>query len=226
MRFIKHNRGDKIGDNGIIYLEEAGYSNNNLRLIKAQCKCGNIFIGYRAYISKNERKSCGCQTYISRKKQYTEGQLIGSNDISYVKDVQSEKDYRTIFAKCFCGNTFISILSNILTDKTSSCGCWKHNLTSHWLYNRWHGIKDRCYNPNRVNYHKYGAKGVVIHNEWKNNFQAFYDYMITLPKYDRVLIDHLTIDRYPDKKGNYESGNLRWATIKEQNNNRRNNINI
>lgn len=78
---------------------------------------------------------------------------------------------------------------------------------------------DRCTLPLNDNYENYGARGIHICDEWVRDFQAFYDYVSQLPKFD---MDGMSLDRI-DTDGNYEPGNMRWATMKEQQRNRRNN---
>jgi hypothetical protein len=92
-----------------------------------------------------------------------------------------------------------------------------HGMTKHGyaprIYRIWAGMKDRCYNKNRSKYKRYGARGIVVCEEWKNNFMNFYNWAIS-----NGYQDNLSIDR-KDNDGNYEPDNCRWITNKEQCNN-------
>jgi hypothetical protein len=84
----------------------------------------------------------------------------------------------------------------------------------HPLYAMWRQMRDRCNNPNSHKYQYYGALGVKVCTQW-NDFATFLADVGERPH------PNLTLDRYPNKNGNYEPGNIRWATIQEQNSNKR-----
>ena len=88
------------------------------------------------------------------------------------------------------------------------------------IYSIWKGIKTRCYNEKHVHYNSYGGRGIVVCNEWKDSFEAFYEWSMA-----NGYSENLTLDRI-DVNGNYEPSNCRWSTRKEQLNNKRNNIMI
>lgn len=83
-------------------------------------------------------------------------------------------------------------------------------------YRSWYSMLKRCTMPADDAYHKYGAKGIKICERWLK-FENFLADMGIRP-------EGKTLDRYPDKKGNYEPGNVRWATQLEQQANRSDNL--
>jgi hypothetical protein len=128
---------------------------------------------------------------------------------------------------CDCGNLFVAIGKNIRNNHTQSCGCLQrkrsseasttHGKTRTGLHNVWKTMKQRCTNPNNHKFHLYGARGIRVCDEWMNSFEAFYDYVSQLPHFGEK---GRSIDRI-DVNGNYEPGNVRWATASEQEHNKR-----
>lgn len=87
----------------------------------------------------------------------------------------------------------------------------------------WSGIKRRCYNPNDRSYERYGARGIKIADEWKDNFEAFRDYILKEIGH-RPTTKH-SMDRI-NPNGNYCPGNIRWADKTQQARNRRNSFTL
>lgn len=83
-------------------------------------------------------------------------------------------------------------------------------------YLSWSHMMGRCLNHSHHAYHNYGGRGIAVCDRWKQ-FEGFLSDMGERPL-------GKTLDRYPDKNGNYEPGNCRWATWDEQGNNRRDNV--
>lgn len=84
-----------------------------------------------------------------------------------------------------------------------------HGLAKTPTYNAWIAAKNRCFNEKNKRYHRYGGRGITMCREWVHDFPAFYAHVGTRPH------SKLTLDRI-DNDGNYEPGNVRWATRSQQ----------
>ena len=75
-------------------------------------------------------------------------------------------------------------------------------------------MKRRCYSPQNVMYHRYGARNISVCDEWRNSFEAFFLWSL-----ENGYADNLTLDRIDTNKG-YCPENCRWADMKTQQRNR------
>ena len=90
----------------------------------------------------------------------------------------------------------------------------------HRIYNIWGGMKNRCSCKTSKDYNSYGARGIIVCEEWKKSYKSFKEWALQ-NGYD----DSRTLDRI-NTFGDYRPDNCRWATPKIQNNNRRTNVRI
>lgn len=90
----------------------------------------------------------------------------------------------------------------------------KHGMRYSREYGSWQAMVRRCHSPTNKDYPRWGARGITVCAQWRHSFQTFYEHIGSRPQ-------NTSIDRHPNPNGNYEPGNVRWATPKQQARNRR-----
>lgn len=139
---------------------------------------------------------------------------------------------------CDCGNQTTVPSHKLVGGHTKSCGCLGRDVTSEWSrthgatigrrhsrrrippeYHAWCGAKTRCCNPTNRAYADYGGRGITMCEQWRNDYARFRCDMGPRPS-ARHSLDRI------DVNGNYEPGNCRWATRRQQSQNVRSNITI
>jgi hypothetical protein len=127
--------------------------------------------------------------------------------------------------RCDCGNEKPMGLHHVKHGRTISCGCenarrsssrfTKHGAYKTSTYKSWNAMIQRCHNPNSTSYAQYGGRGISVCIQW-----AGADGYLQFARDVGERPNGTTLDRI-DSNGNYEPGNVRWATPKTQQNNRR-----
>ncbi len=126
-----------------------------------------------------------------------------------------------VYCQCICGTVRKVNLRSVLNSKSKSCGCYDrevaaergrklltiHGLSRHPVHVAWRNAIRRCYNPADKNYHNYGSRGIIMCDEWRSDFMAFYNWAI-----ENGWDNGLVLDRFPNGDGNYEPSNCRWTT--------------
>jgi hypothetical protein len=129
---------------------------------------------------------------------------------------------------CTCGTHYVVRSSHLLSGGVRSCGCkkgeyiaakhFRHGMSGTKIYGTWQGMVKRCTDPTHISYPRYGGRGVDVCSRWMD-FNEFYKDMGDPPSSQH------SIDRIENDKG-YFFDNCKWATPKEQSNNRRDNVMI
>ena len=153
--------------------------------------------------------------------------------LTVISQSNSNKQKRRMWiCRCDCGKLKEKAVTthDLKSGAVRSCGCLyyksnklnskKHGKTRSRLFVIWSGIKSRCTYEKNIEYKNYGGRGITVCDEWAKDFMTFYNWSMA-----NGYQDNLTIDRIDNDKGYYPD-NCRWVTMREQQNNRKNNRKI
>lgn len=150
-----------------------------------------------------------------------------------VESLAGQRKYHILWnCICECGGSAVVATTHLRSGHTKTCGCAylesssatakknaKHGMHLTPEYQVWHSMLGRCFNQNDKKFSLYGGRGISVCEEWRKSFIPFFEHVGYRPS------NEYSLDRINGNKG-YEPGNVRWATITEQNNNKSTNVRI
>lgn len=212
--------------------------------VRCRCECGRVTTPSVTHLVNGTTSSCGCGQAAKPGKGY--GRVVPGATFDRLTVVERVRENNRwtgqVRCACLCGNMSIHNIDGLVRGIIRSCGCLNREMTAarntrtarHKGFSSrcpktwasWQAMVTRCYNKKYKAYAHYGAKGVRACAALRSHPQN----VVKAIGVRKGL--HLTIDRFPIHDGNYTCGrckeckqngwklNIRWATRREQNNNK------
>ena len=219
---VKDLTGKRFGK--LTVIERCGSTNSKhkVALWLCKCDCGNEAKRTGSHLQSDYVNSCG---FCPDLRTDLSGQKFGRWTVLGKSDKKQGKT--SYLCKCSCGKIKTVTSDTLLNGHSLSCGCLQkevtskmqttHGMTDTRIYNIYHNMKNRCFNPKDNRYKDYGGRGIKICDEWikENGFENFYKWSVENGYSDNLTIDRINVD------GDYEPNNCRWTDNITQANNKR-----
>ncbi len=192
------------------------------RVWNCVCDCGQQTTAWTQQLTGDRKTSCGCVSWSNFVDMtgHRSGRLVVVS-----RDLNPSNTKVKWFCKCDCGGEITVLAHSLRSGKAVSCGCisrengrkqhFKHGMARTPMHKLWDGMIARCHRPSCWKaYPYYGGRGIIVCQRWRERFEAFLEDMGERP-HPSLTLEPINND------GNYEPGNVRWATRKEQMANRR-----
>lgn len=191
----------------------------NKTFLVARCSCGADNIKVQPYRIGKDKKSCGClktKSKVVSDKHNLVGEVFEKlTVISLYNEPRQLKRGKTRqwVCLCACGNTCVVAGNNLKSGNTKSCGCLKYlgynrkpGKFRNKVYSAWKNAKFRCYDDSYDSTAKYKGRGIIMSDEFLDDFETFYNY-IGDPPSEEYTLERINVN------GNYERGNLKWVPL-------------
>lgn len=216
--------------NKLVVVAFAGVDPSGARWL-CECVCYNFATARSCDLRSEQKKSCGCH------RRQTSQRLGRRNVLTDVRGqrfgrlvVQSYAGAGRWYCRCNCGTVCKVLRRLLIKGCTKSCGCLQSERAGRLNlihgharigsttreFTIWSGMKQRCNNPNHISYPNYGGRGIEVCGRWLNGENGLSGYECFFADVGERPSPLHSIDRWPDNDGNYEPGNVRWATGEQQ----------
>jgi hypothetical protein len=200
-----------------------------------RCDCGKEYVTGANNLKSGNTQSCGCAPKKPRKPELLLdliGDVYGRLTVLWCVGPVPNGRIREWMCRCSCGKEIQVAQNNLRSGNTESCGCYKRELTvarntrhgesvgGKWSpeFATYKSMISRCYHSGASGYHLYGGRGIGVCDQWRGDG----GYAQFLSDMGRRPTPNHSLDKIDNDK-NYSPSNCRWATTKQQGNNRRNN---
>lgn len=215
------------------------------RKIECRCDCGKIVTPEIHALTCGRARSCGCLHReltsavgrrtgpLQRKHHAGPGERFGRLVVVREAAPHVPNGHWQAECRCDCGQMMTAGIGDLRRGNTKSCGCLQadvrrvngaltvdHGLWSHPLYKTWSSMIRRCTNSQDKSYSNYGGRGISVYPDWLNGPTMFISW---IEDNLGARPNGMSLDRI-NNDGDYEPGNIRWATAMQQRHNRRDSV--